>query len=52
MTVDERATTGSGGEYAVDLYGCDIDLLQSCERLNNIVRRLVHEDGVRPIQSR
>ena len=50
MTVDDRAITGSGVEYIVDVYGCDPDLLRSCERLNTIVTRLVREVGVRPIR--
>ena len=50
MTVDDRAITGSGVEYIVDVYGCDPDLLRSCERLNTIVTRLIREVGVRPIR--
>jgi S-adenosylmethionine decarboxylase len=50
MTVDHRAISGSGVEYIVDVYGCDPDLLRSCERLNTIVTRLVRELGVRPIR--
>ena len=50
MTVDDRAITGSGVEYIVDVYGCDPDLLRSCERMNTIVARLVREVGVRPIR--
>jgi S-adenosylmethionine decarboxylase len=50
MAVDDRAITGSGVEYIVDVYGCDPELLRSCERLNTIVARLVREVGVRPIR--
>jgi S-adenosylmethionine decarboxylase len=50
MTIDDRAGAGSGVEYIVDVYGCEPDLLRSCERLNTIVTRLVREVGVRSIR--
>ena len=50
MTVGDRAITGSGVEYIVDLYGCDPDLLRSRERLDAIMSRLIGEVGVRPIR--
>jgi len=50
MTRDDRAITGSGVEYIVDIYGCDPDLLRSRERLNTIVTRLIREVRVRPIR--
>ena len=50
MIVGDRVITGTGVEYLVDIYGCDPDLLRSCERLNTIVARLVRELGVRPIR--
>jgi S-adenosylmethionine decarboxylase proenzyme, Bacillus form len=50
MTTDDRALTGFGLEYIVDVYGCDPDLLRSCERLNTIVTRLIREVGVRPVR--
>ena len=50
MTVDDRAITGRGVEYVVDVYGCDPDLLRSRERLDAIMSRLISEVGVRPIR--
>ena len=50
MAVGDGAITGSGVEYIVDVYGCDLDLLGSCERLNAIMTRLIREVGVRPIR--
>src|SRR4029450_3318901 len=50
MAVDDRAITGAGVEYIVDVYGWDPDLWRSGERLNTIVTRLIREVGVRPIR--
>ena len=50
MTVGDRAITGFGVEYLVDVYGCDPDLLRSSERLEAIVTRLIHDVGVRAIR--
>ena len=46
----DNATAGFGVEYLVDVYGCDPDLLRSCERLHTIITRLIHEIGVRVIR--
>jgi len=49
MTVGDRAITGFGVEYLVDVYGCNPDLLRSFERLEVIVTRLIRDVGVRPL---
>ena len=50
MTARDRYVGGFGVEYVADIYGCDPDLLQSCERLNTLVARLIRDIGIHPLR--